>query len=200
MGVWLARIYFPDGMVRYATYSTVVGRILAELYEQSCDIGEMNEAGYVCHRAEVKGDPVVARPEQPLSEPEAIIPVRIEVEPDRDPWIALYCPSRNQIIGPHSQFFADRVQENFELVRQNGLLHLVPGRLFAKILGGDSDVTARTLCGDAVLGEMLPFRRDEYRDESAHPFEPAPRDLVAEWHGRLVCRQCLLRTLELELP
>lgn len=200
MGVWLARIYFPDGMVRYASYSTVVGAILAELYERFCDMGEVNESGYFCYRAEVTGDPMAARPDQPLSEPEEIIPVRIEVDPDRDPWSALYCPRRNQVVGPRNQFFADRVQENFELVRQNGLLHLVPDRLLAKILSGDPDGTARTLCGDAVTGEVLPFRRYEYQGEPAHPCEPAPRDLFAEWQESLVCRQCLLRTLALELP
>jgi hypothetical protein len=200
MGVWLARVYFPDGMVRYATYSTVVGGILTELYERFYDIGEVNESGYVCYRAEVKGDPVVAKPEQQLSAPEELIPVRIDVEPDRDSWSALYCQRRNQIVGPHNRFFTDRVQENFELVRQNGLHHLVPDRPLAKILSGDPDGTTKTLCEDVVTGEMLEFHRDEYPGKPAHSIEPAPRDLFAEWQEGFVCRQCLLRALALELP
>jgi hypothetical protein len=200
MGVWLARIYFPDGTVRYATYSTVVGAILADLYERFCDIGEINDSGYVCHRAEVSGDPVAAKPGQPLSEPDEIIHVRIEVQPDRDSWIALYCPRRNQVIGPHSRFLAHRVQQNFELVGQNGSLHLVPDRLLTKTLSGDPDGMAKTLCGEAVIGEILAFHRCEYPGNPQSPFEPAARDLFAEWQEGLVCRQCLLQTLALKLP
>src|SRR5262245_64428743 len=116
MGTWLARVHFPNGRVRYARYSTVVEALVSELYDDFCDKGETDELGNVCYRAEVRGEPSPVDCSKPLSGPIDIIPVRIEVEPDRMTWPALFCPRRNQIVGPHSEFDARHLQQTFKLL------------------------------------------------------------------------------------
>jgi hypothetical protein len=181
MGSWLARVHFPNGQVRYARYSTVVEELVSDLYDNFCDEGETDDLGHVCYRAEVRGEPSPVDPSKSLSEPNEIIPVRIEVEPDHITWPALYCPRRNEIVGPRSKYFADTLQQTFNLVRRNGRLHLV------RADGGD-----RTLCGEPAAGEIAPFYVCEYPGKPEDPSEPAPRNLYAEWSDGLVCRQCLL--------
>ena len=181
MGTWLARVHFPDGHVRYAKYSTVVEALVSSLYDHFRDEGETDDLGDVCYRAQVTGEPSPVDPCQSLSEPDAIIPVRIEVEPDRMTWRALYCPRRKQIIGPHSKFAADKVQHSFELVRRKDRLHLV-----------HADGADRTLCGVPAAGETIAFFNYDYPNKPEDPSEPAPRDLYAEWSDGVVCWHCLL--------
>ena len=181
MGTWLARVHFPNGDVRYARYSTVVEVLVSDLYDHFRDKGQTDDLGNVCYRAEVTGEPLPVDPSQPLSEPDEIVLVRIEVEPDRMTWPALYCPQRKQIIGPLSKFTADKLQRTFELVRQNDHFHLV-----------HAEATRRTLCRQPVSGEAIPFLRYDYSGKSEDPSDPAPRDLYAEWSDGVVCRQCLL--------
>jgi hypothetical protein len=102
MGRCLARVHFPDGQVRNAMYSTVVEALVSGLYDHFCDQGETDELGNVCYRAEVKGEPSPIDPSGLLSEPDEIIPVRIEVEPDYMAWPALYqqCLLHDQALNP----------------------------------------------------------------------------------------------------
>ena len=181
MGSWLARVHFPNGQVRYARYSTVVHELVSDLYDHFCDVGETDDFGYVCGRAAVRGEPSPVDPSKSQSEPNEIVPVRIEVEPDQRTWSALYCPRRNEIVGPRSKFFAYTLQQTFNLVRQNGRLHLVR-----------ADGDDRTLCGEPAAGEITPFLLRDYPGRPDDPSDPAPRDLYAEWSDGLVCRQCLL--------
>jgi hypothetical protein len=73
----------------------------------------------------VKGEPSPVDRGKLLSEPGDIVPVRIEVEPDSMRWPALYCPRQNRIVGPHSKFFADTLQQTFNLILRDNRLHLV---------------------------------------------------------------------------
>src|SRR5262245_18678296 len=213
MAEWLARVHFPDGTVRYARYSTVVEAVFSDLYDDFHDKGEMDDFGNVRSRGAVKGAPSPADPGAPLSEPQEIVRVRIEVEPDRRPWPALYCARRNQVIGPFSAFAADRVQRNFNLVRRHDQLHLVHAKAPAdapptrKLWFGprrkaeaEVDRRAWTLCGEPAAGEVIAFLLYEelVYDSLRRPGEPedhsrpAPRDLYAEWGQGLVCQRCLL--------
>jgi hypothetical protein len=160
----------------------VVEALVSHLYDDFCDNGETDDLGDVCYRAKVKGEPSPVDRSKTLSEPTEIIPVRIEVEPDRMTWAALYCPRRNQIVGPHSKFDARHLQQTFKLVQLNDRFHLV---------GADGD--NRTLCGEPAAGETTPFLRyGDYPGKIEDASEPACRDLYAEWSDGLVCRQCLL--------
>jgi hypothetical protein len=185
MGEWLARVHFPNGRVRYARYSTVVEALGSDLYDHFRARGGHDDLGNVVYRATVAGEPSPADPGAPLSEPQGIIPVRIEVEPDNMRWPALYCPRRNQIVGPHSQFVAARVQQAFNLVRQDATLHLVP-----------VDGAEQALCGAPAAGEVVPFFRYAaivYQTMgTSEESKPAPRDLYAEWGDGHVCQRCLL--------
>jgi hypothetical protein len=160
----------------------VVGALVSDLYDHFRDKGETGDLGNVCYRAKVKGEPSPVDPSKSLSEPDEIIPVRLEVEPDRMTWPALYCPRRNQIVGPHSKFVARHLQQTFQLVQRNDWFHLVR-----------ADGADRTLCGEPAAGEMTPFfRYGDYPGKLEDASEPACRDLYAEWSDGLVCRQCLL--------
>lgn len=182
MGTWLARVHFPNGQVRYARYSTNMEELLSGLYDDFCAEGEMDERGNVCYRAEVKGEPLPVDLSKSLSEPDEIIPVRIEVGPHGMTWPALYCPRRNQIVGPHRKFAFDTVQHNFELIQRNDRFHLV-----------HADGADRTLCGELAVGKIIPFLRYYCEGKFEGLPEPAaPRDLYAEWSDGLVCRKCLL--------
>jgi hypothetical protein len=183
VSTWLADVHFPDGRVRYSRYSTVVEKLVGGLHDGFYDIGETDDCWYVRSRREAKGEE--SRPDlsEPLSEPDELIPVRVEVDPDRMTWPALYCPRRNEIV-PSSYFTARHVQYNFELIRQNIRLHLFPDppiapvakrRSFLRFLYAgkikhpfgaeeakrslNAEETKRTLCGEPAVGEIIPFRR-----------------------------------------
>jgi hypothetical protein len=190
MGTWLARVHFPNGQMRYARYSTVVEEVYDELFDHCRAKGETDELGNVCHRGEVKGEPSPVDRGKSLSEPSDIVPVRIEVEPDSMTWPALYCPRQNRIVGPHSKFFADTLQQTFNLVLRESRLHLV----HAKSAEPDADHRAQTLCGEPAAGEITPFLRVHYPGKPEDPFEPAPRNLYDEWRDGVVCRPCLLHS------
>lgn len=211
MAEWLARVHFPDGTVRYARYSTVVEAVLSDLYDDFHDKGETDDFGNVRSRGAVKGEPSPADPGAPLSEPQEIIPVRIEVEPNNRTWPALYCARRKQVIGPMSGYAADRVQRKFNLVGRDDQLHLVhafePAGLpprrklwFGRRREAQAGVDRRawTLCGEPAAGEIIPFLLFEevvYDALCRHgedPPRPAARDLYAEWGQGLVCQRCLL--------
>lgn len=190
MGTWLARVHFPEGQVRYARYSTVVEEVYDELFDHCRAKGETDELGNVCHRGEVKGEPSPVDRNKPLSEPGDIVAVRIEVEPDGMGWPALYCPRQNRIVGPHSKFFADTLQQTFNLVLRDNRLHLV----HASSAEPDADRRAQTLCGESAAGEITSFLRVYYPGKPEDSSEPAPRDLYGEWRDGVVCRRCLLHT------
>jgi hypothetical protein len=221
VGQWLARVYYPYGQVRYANYSTVVEALVSGLYDDFLPPGETDDFGFVSwDRGKVKGDPSPVDLSKSLSEPDEIILVRIEVEPDRITWPALYCPRRNQIVGPLSKYNADAVQHAFKLIRQNDRLHLVPeapyspitkptagGRgllSFLRILcAGETKIQLDdtkpevngadwTLCGEPAVGEEIPFLQYYLMGHSREFPQPTDRDLYAEWSDGLVCRRCLL--------
>jgi hypothetical protein len=70
-------------------------------------------------------------------------------------WPALYCPRQNRIVGPHSKFFADTLQQTFNLVLRDNRLHLV----HASSAEPDADRRAQTLCGESAAGEITSFLR-----------------------------------------
>jgi len=195
MGQWLARVRFPDGQLRYARYSTVVEQLVSGLYDDFRGEGATDALGNVSYRAAVADEPCPTDPDAPLSEPHEIVLVRIEVEPDDLTWPALFCPRRNQIIGPHSAFAADRVQRAFDLVRRDAQLHLVRA---------DGAARRLTLCGEPAVGEVMPFCRYAaiVYQTMGTPEEsvPASRNLYAEWGDGHVCRRCLLHDHALNPP
>jgi hypothetical protein len=197
MGTWLARVHFPNGRVRYARYSTVMEEVYDDLFDHCRAKGETDELGNVCHRGEVQGEPSPADLSKSLSQPGDIIPVRIEVEPDGMTWPALYCSRQNRIVGPHSKFFADTLQQTFNLILRDNRLHLVhaSGEEWPRRdRGAESDghSRAQTLCGEPAAGEITPFLRVYYPGKPEDPSEPAPRNLYGEWRDGVVCRRCLL--------
>jgi hypothetical protein len=195
MGTWLARVHFPEGQVRYARYSTVVEEVYDEVFDHCRAKGETDERGNLCHRGEVNGEPSPADRSKPLSEPGDIVPVRIEVEPDGMTWPALYCSRQNRIVGPHSKFFADTLQQTFELIVRDNRLHLVRagGKEWQQRNHG-VEPASQTLCGEPAAGERIPFLRVDYPGKPEDPSEPAPRNLYGEWSDGVVCRQCLLNS------
>jgi hypothetical protein len=55
--MWLATIQFPDGTLKYATYSTVVKCPFSDLYADMVPEGGKLLNGSACYRAEVAGEP-----------------------------------------------------------------------------------------------------------------------------------------------
>jgi hypothetical protein len=195
MGTWLARVHFPEGLVRYARYSTVVEEVYDELFDHCRAKGETDELSNVCHRGDVKGEPSPVDRNKPLSEPGDIVPVRIEVEPDGMTWPALYCPRQNRIVGPHSKFFADTLQQTFNLLLRDNRLHLVRAAGKERLQRDrGADPQSQTLCGEPAAGEIIPFLLVDYPGKPEDPSEPAPRNLYGEWRDGVVCRRCLLHS------
>jgi hypothetical protein len=188
MGTWLARVHFPDGKVLYASFSTVVMALTSRLHAQFTPEGGTDDRGQPCHRACIAGEALPHMPDAPLSGPETLVPVRIEAEPDRIGWTALYCPARQQIIGPHGSGNIHELQWNCELVLQGGRHHLVPAFR--------PDDVDHTFCGEAVTGASVPFHNFRRMPGDDTP-EPESRDLHAEWSAGQVCRACLLHPLAL---
>ena len=184
MGDWLARIHFPDGRVIYANYSTITGSVLETLYSSYIPQGEQDENGYYpFDRGRNRVDRDSKLPEHsdlPISDPDDLIPVRVDVEASRS-WTALFCPRRNQLLGPISPGMGDLIQREFLLILQNGKQHLA------------FDKAAQTLCGEPVSGEELPFHYLEGNGIRKPDPLPPKRDLFQEWNGGQICRACLLR-------
>lgn len=179
----MARVYFPDGRVLYTPYSTVSCAIHSDLYEDFAAEGQEDGYGGTLDRDRVEGEPLPRFPHQPLSDADDLILVRIEEEPDRDGWSALFCPRQNQIYGPHLSYFAWLMQTELDLVEHAQQLHL-------------TEKGPATLCGQDASGPEVPYHRYEWPGSSAYqPDPPEPRDLYAEWNDGKVCRQCLLKAL-----
>ena len=179
MATWLARVHFPDCQVRYARYSTVVEEVYDELFGHCRAKNETDALGDLCHRGEVSGEPAPVDRGKPLSEPGNIVPVRIEVEPDGMTWPALYCPRQKRIVGPHSKFFADTLQQNFNLVVRSNQLHLVhawavtPPAGKGRRRGGEkSNRRDLTLCAEPAVGEVIAFLRTYYPGKPDHVSQP----------------------------
>jgi len=179
--------------VRYARYSTVVEEVYDELFDHCRAKGETDELGNVCHRGEVTGEPSPVDRNKPVSEPCDIVPMRIEVEPDGMTWPALYCPRQNRIVGPHSKFFADTLQQTFNLILRDAQLHLVRGG-GKEWLRRNRGAGSQTLCGEPGVGEITPFLRVDYPGKPEDPSEPASRNLYGEWRDGVVCRRCFLHS------
>ncbi|MBU2669745.1 hypothetical protein KOI35_40180 [Actinoplanes bogorensis] len=182
MGMWLATVSFEDGSVIYAQYSTVVEALLESLYESACPIGGTLPDGSHCYRATVTGEPLRSSRSKPPSASDDMRLVEIETEPDATRWYALYCPSRQMIVGPPSSHHQSRLHEEFDLVRDPaGVRHLRRDT-------GD-DVTA---CGHHRPGPGLGFLRPRNGFDIEPPDPGPPTDLYAEWNSPDLCRQCLL--------
>lgn len=183
MGEFLARIRFPEGREIYARYSSSSATITEGLYESYAPAGERDEGGFIRDRDFIPAGyaPLPHRPELPLSAPEDLIAVRVTQEGCG--WTALFCPLRNELIGPLRPFFAEDLQQNFDLLRRKDRLHLKP------------DKAAETLCGEAAAGEAAPFRYFEGLGVVDPDPPPPRRDLFEEWNGGEVCRRCLLEAL-----
>ncbi|WP_092551331.1 hypothetical protein [Actinoplanes derwentensis] len=107
MGTWLATIRLP-GAVRYADYSTVVDAVCRPLYPSRHESYGRNRAS---------GEPLPEFPDRPLAPVGDLILVTVEREPDGDSWHALYCPDRAQLIGPVTDHYGYRLQDDYELVQ-----------------------------------------------------------------------------------
>jgi hypothetical protein len=148
MGTWLATVRFPDGAVRYTRYSTVVESVDESLHPAVCRVGETLPSGAVCDRAEAVGESLPSARTAPLSPVGELVLVTIEWEPDADVWHAVYCPNRGQVVGPHSSHYRYRLQEEFDLIRDEaGVRHL------CRWAGEDTE------CGRRVTGGTGPVRR-----------------------------------------
>lgn len=186
------------GRTLYTTLSTVVDRISASLYEHFAEAGASVD-GDVLDRRKPIGESSPAQLNNPLSPPEAMIPVQLFVERDYPSWHALYCPSQQRVL-PDSPYNHEYLQEQFELVAQDGLLHLVP-RVWKGAGGGyaSDEIGDATLCGQRFTGEIVPFQRDRYDyGPGPHPEKPPERDLYAEWGSGKLCKTCLSHQRALE--
>ncbi|MEU4155912.1 hypothetical protein [Actinoplanes sp. NPDC026670] len=180
MGTWLATIRFPDGTERYADYSTVVESTYNPLYP------EVRREG----RDKAVGEPLPYDRDAPLSSPGEMVLVTVTQQPDDDVWRALYCPSRAMLVGPLSDFYRYALQEDYDLIRDDGgVRHLCRW----------ADPPA--ICGAAPTGERLglhfPSPGMHWNEETDGPYPtspPAP-DLFAEWNAPDICRPCLLAWL-----
>jgi hypothetical protein len=183
MASHLASVHFPDGKVLFATYSTVVERLLSGLYLQ------MDRAG--------QSKLVSVQAGVPRSHPDMLILVTIVEGPDHRTWPALYCPSRLEVIGPSSPRNVDKIQTTYELVPDSdSLLHLVEQITFSD--------NKKSVCGVELLGDAVPFFQPDdghfplwLRDEVMRLPE---RDLYGEWNNGTICRHCLchLEVLDVE--
>lgn len=185
MGDWLARIRFPDGREIYAVDSSNCSMVLDGLYESYRPASEPDSGGYLRGRNYIpyESPRLPHHPELALSEPDELIAVSVTTEDTMRSWTALFCPRRNELVGPRHAFVGDAVQRNFDLVRQNGKLHLKPGR------------SAHTLCGEEAVGEELPFMYFSGFGIVIPDPPPPKRNLFEEWNGGEVCRRCLLQAL-----
>lgn len=170
--------------------------VCSKLYNKIARSGEIYN-GFVVHRNTPRGEPELVDYDAKISPPKQLIPVVIEIEPDNQRWYGLYCPARKMVIGPDSHFNITHMQETFELVLIENVLHLRPG----------SDPTnphppnlalGRTLCGIETYGEPVPYHCP--RTPPGFPQEEQQvdeRDLYAEWESGYVCQKCLLNNLVL---
>ncbi|BCJ43425.1 hypothetical protein GCM10010168_42650 [Actinoplanes ianthinogenes] len=179
MGTWLATVRFPDGVARYAVYSTVVEAMYADLYPTF----------HVEHyRERVSGDPLPSFPDRDLAPLDELIPVVITRAPDDREWHAVYCPRRSMVVGPHSPHHQWHVQESHDLVfgAHDNVRHL-------------SQVNTRGRCGAPVTDAPLRYHREapgignpEWREED----QPPAVDIFAEWTRPDMCRACLITALQ----
>ena len=185
MGDWLARIRFPEGPEIYAVHSNHYAMVVDGLYESFTPADVPDSGGYLRGRNYISYESprLPHHPELALSEPDDLVAVTVTSECSMVSWTALFCPRRNELVGPRHAFVGDAVQRNFGLVRRNGKLHLKPGR------------SAHALCGKKATGEELPFMCFSGLGV-VYPDPPPPeRNLFEEWNGGEVCRHCLLQAL-----
>ncbi|MEV6306017.1 hypothetical protein AB0M02_41855 [Actinoplanes sp. NPDC051861] len=181
MGTWLATIRFPDGAVRFASYSTVVESVGTTLHP-----GVRDDAG----RAQPAGEPFPRFPDAPQAPIGDLILVTVEREPDDDSWHALYCPNRADLVGPLSPHYRYRLQEEYDLVRdEDGTRHL------CEWAGEKAE------CGRVVTGEPLGLQYPAWgmgiEPSPAYRGDPPPApDLFEEWDAPDICRPCLLAWLK----
>ncbi|WP_436525477.1 hypothetical protein [Actinoplanes sp. HUAS TT8] len=175
MGTWMATIRFPDGVERYARYSTVVEALVSDLYPAS------HVHNY---REEPAGEPLPTFRDRPRAPVDQLIPVVISHAPDDDRWHAVYCPQRCMIVGPVSPYRSWRIQEANDLVPGDGdgLRHL-------------SQLRERGLCGAPVVDAPLTYRRYLSWGEDGDD-QPPFTDIYADWAGGEMCRDCLLLALD----
>ncbi|BEL10856.1 hypothetical protein Q0Z83_090470 [Actinoplanes sichuanensis] len=195
MGTWLATVRFPDGLERYAEYSTVVESTYNPLYPEVCRVGGTLPSGDECHRDKAVGEPLPYDRNVPLSSAEAMVLVTVTRQPDDDRWHALYCPSRAVLVGPLSDFYRHALQEDYDLIRDDdGVRHLC-GRAVPPAICGAEPTGER-------LGLYFPSPGMHWSEEVDGPYPespPAP-DLFAEWDAPDICRPCLLAWLLMPEP
>lgn len=177
VGTWLATIRFPDGTVRYSAYSTVSGSVGGALHASMYESYGRNLP---------YGESLPRFPDRPAAPLEDLVLVVVDREPDRDPWRALYCPQRAELIGPNSEFSRHEFQERYDLIRDDdGVRHLC-------LYAGPRSECGRDLDGEP-LGGYHPTWPGKEEDEGVE-VPPAP-DLFAHWDDPDFCRRCLLTWL-----
>ncbi len=186
----MAWIYFPDGTIKFADYSTVVEELLLPLYSKMATENDLDSAGKIYGRNTRFGapDPVFRDvPQAPLNE---LIPLKIIVEPDNASWTALFCPKRHELLGPYSRRNISRLQEGFSLKSDaNGMWHLCENVDYQEMKIADA------VCGIPQLYTIIPFYKvPSYPNMPISDIQaPVEHDLYAEWNSGQVCRECLTR-------
>lgn len=185
MGQWLATVHFPDGTVRYGTYSTVIGAVGSTLYSSVCRPGEMLSSGGECHRAQPDGDPLPSFRDRPLAAIDDLVLVVIETDLDDERWYAVHCPNRGLLLGPLSELYGDFLEFDYAQVRDEaGLRHLCGWEASSAVCGRDLTGRPRAAryAASRSTGKVLP-------DPPPVP-GPFPR-----WEELGLCRHCFVTWL-----
>lgn len=186
MGDWLTRVRFPDGRVLYATYLSGASCVSDEVYSDYIPQAPLDANGHAPfgrERSRVdEGSKLPQHLDLPVSDPDDLNLVTLDVEGNGSV-TALFCPRRNQIIGPRFYGMGDLVQRQFRLIDQNDRQHLA----FPE--------AAQVLCGQPRTGKELPYHYFEWGEFRTPDPLPPLRDLFREWNGGQVCRACLLQAV-----
>jgi hypothetical protein len=172
----IAQVRFPDRTIRFAQFETYADTVRDDLYAEL----EQLPADTSISWGTLKGQPLQKHLDQPFSAPEDLVVVRVVVELYGHDWPALFCPRRQQLLGPLHSHNARVLQEACEMVQQDGINHLARNAAVDHGSFSRPELSTHTLCGQKVTGETVPFYFADHRD------------LYEEWHNKTLCRACLL--------
>jgi hypothetical protein len=177
----IAQVRFPDGTIRYAQFETYSDTVSDDLYAELEPLPADTTIGW----GTLKGEALPKHLDLALSAPEDLIVVRIVIELYGYDWPALFCPQRQQLVGPVHTHNARALQEACEMVQQDGINHLARNAAVDHGSFSRPELSSHTLCGQKVTGETVPFYFGDHRD------------LYEEWDNKTLCRACLLHEVAL---
>ncbi len=195
-----ATVHFPNGDIRYVRFATYDDSVSDDLYVALREpSGAPDGDVSMCDPA---GNPLPKYLDRPLSAPEDLIVVRVKIARYSYDWPALYCPQRQHLLGPYYAHNASYVQEECEMVEQGGLHHLVRKISIDHGTYSMPGLSAATLCGAPVVGEVVPFHVVPfYGSVSEQDYEnPPERDLYEAWNNPKLCHACLLTETGMNFP